>query len=97
VASALVARDGRQSTTEPLIVCTSEARLFPTVQLAPYGEVHVVDEVEATALAAGCAHAGDHELTPSCELWRTRPVPTVAQRLTEDTCATWRAAVPQTR
>lgn len=72
VASALVARD---AAPQPAVVCTSQAVLGPVQRIEPFGEVHLVDDGEAAALATGCAHAGRYELTPTCVLWRTEPVP----------------------
>ncbi len=84
-ATALVTAPERR-TTAP-VVCTSNAVVAPTVTLAPYGVVHLVGPDEASELARGCAHAGRHELTPACELWRTEPRPSVVTRLDAATCA----------
>jgi hypothetical protein len=90
VASALVVDGGAHGTgrDDPgsMVVCASSAVLAPTARIEPYGEVHLVDAVEAAELERGCAHAGPFELTPTCVLWRTEPVPTRTAVLTHGHC-----------
>jgi hypothetical protein len=91
-ATALVTDDARPSEDPPrvppatAVVCDAYATLSPVASIAPYGEVHLVDGREAAELERGCAHAGLYELTPSCALWRTEPVPERVAVLAHEHC-----------